>query len=48
MGDNATMIALEGLEKYKIKKFDDIDLKVNPRLPLDTKASFLKGSGVTY
>ncbi len=47
-GDNAAMIALVGLERYKIKKFDDIDLKVNPRLPLDTKAKILKGSGVTY
>ena len=26
------MIALVGLEKYKIKKFDNMDLEANPRL----------------
>ena len=45
-GDNAAMIALVGLEKYKIKKFDNLDLPVSPRLPLDKKAKFLKGAGV--
>ncbi len=45
-GDNAAMIALVGLEKYKIKKFDNLDLPASPRLPLDKKAKFLKGAGV--
>ena len=45
-GDNAAMIALVGLEKYKIKKFDNLDLAASPRLPLDEKAKFLKGAGV--
>ena len=45
-GDNAAMIALVGLEKYKIKKFDNLDLPASPRLPLDAKAKFLKGAGV--
>ena len=45
-GDNAAMIALVGLEKYKIKKFDDIDLEAKPRLALDESAKFLKGAGV--
>ena len=45
-GDNAAMIALVGLEKYKIKKFDNLDLPASPRLPLDEKAKFLKGAGV--
>ena len=45
-GDNAAMIALVGLEKYKIKKFDSLDLPASPRLPLDEKAKFLKGAGV--
>ena len=40
------MIALVGLEKYKIKKFDNLDLPASPRLPLDKKAKFLKGAGV--
>ena len=45
-GDNAAMIAMVGLEKYKIKNFDNLDLSVNPRLALDMKAKFLKGAGV--
>ena len=45
-GDNAAMIAMVGLEKYKIKKFDGLDLPANPRLPLDENAKFLKGAGV--
>ena len=32
--------------KYKIKKFDNIDLEANPRLALDASAKFLKGAGV--
>ena len=45
-GDNAAMIAMVGLEKYKLKKFDDLNLEANPRLPLDSGAKFLKGAGV--
>ena len=45
-GDNAAMIAMVGLEKYKLKKFDDLDLPASPRLPLDKDAKFLKGAGV--
>ena len=45
-GDNAAMIAMVGLEKYKVKQFDDLDLPASPRLPLDESAKFLKGSGV--
>jgi len=37
-GDNAAMIAMVGLEKYKIKKFDRLDLPASPRLPLDESA----------
>ena len=45
-GDNAAMIGLVGIEKYKLKKFDNMDLEANPRLALDKNATFLKGSGV--
>ena len=45
-GDNAAMIAMVGLEKYKVKNFDSLDLIANPRLALDKKAKFLKGAGV--
>ena len=45
-GDNAAMIAMVGLEKYKINNFDSLDLPASPRLPLDENAKFLKGAGV--
>ncbi len=45
-GDNAAMIAMVGLEKYKKKLFNKLNFKVNPRWQLDEKAKFLKGAGV--
>tara|TARA_Y100000590_G_scaffold425109_1_gene532737 strand:- start:1636 stop:2709 length:1074 start_codon:yes stop_codon:yes gene_type:complete len=45
-GDNAAMIAMVGLEKYKLKLFDNLDFEANPRWALDEKAKFLKGAGV--
>ena len=45
-GDNAAMIALVGLEKYKLKKFDEFDFPAKPRWALDESAVFLKGAGV--
>ena len=45
-GDNAAMIAMVGLEKFKAKQFDNLDLSANPRLALDEGAKFLKGAGV--
>ena len=45
-GDNAAMIAMVGLEKFKDKQFDSLDLPADPRLPLDANAKFLKGAGV--
>ena len=45
-GDNAAMIAMVGLEKFKLKKFDNLDHPAKPRWPLDKNAQFLKGSGV--
>ena len=45
-GDNAAMIAMVGLEKYKLKKFNDLDHKAMPRWQLDEKANFMKGAGV--
>ena len=45
-GDNAAMIAMVGLEKFKNKQFDNLDLPADPRLPLDANAKFLKGAGV--
>tara|TARA_A100001011_G_scaffold328531_1_gene353289 strand:- start:1847 stop:2920 length:1074 start_codon:yes stop_codon:yes gene_type:complete len=45
-GDNAAMIAMVGLEKFKIKQFNDLDYPAKPRWPLDEKAAYLKGAGV--
>ena len=44
--DNAAMIGLVGIEKFRKKLFDDLNFKVNPRWQLDEKAQFLKGAGV--
>ena len=45
-GDNAAMIAMVGLEKFKLKQFDKLDFPAKPRWPLDGNAAFLKGAGV--
>ena len=45
-GDNAAMIAIVGLEKFKLKQFDNLDYPAKPRWPLDKNAVFLKGAGV--
>ncbi len=45
-GDNAAMIAMVGLEKYKLNQFDSLDFQANPRWGLDKNAKFLKGAGV--
>ena len=45
-GDNAAMIAMVGLEKFKLKQFDNLDYPAKPRWQLDAKAAFLKGAGV--
>ena len=45
-GDNAAMIAMVGLEKFRLKKFSKLDTPAKPRWQLDQNAAFLKGSGV--
>ena len=45
-GDNAAMIAIVGLEKFKLKQFNKLDYPAKPRWPLDEDAAFLKGAGV--
>ena len=45
-GDNAAMIAMVGLEKFKLKQFDNLDHPAKPRWLLDENAPFLKGAGV--
>ena len=45
-GDNAAMIAMVGLEKYKLNQFSKLDIPAKPRWPLDKDAPLLKGAGV--
>ena len=45
-GDNAAMIAIVGLEKFKVKQFSKLNHPAKPRWPLDESAAFLKGAGV--
>ena len=45
-GDNAAMIAMVGLERFKLKQFSKLDHPAKPRWPLDADAIFLKGAGV--
>ena len=45
-GDNAAMIAMVGLEKFKKKEFSELSHPATPRWPLDKEAIFLKGAGV--
>ena len=40
------MIAMVGLEKFKMKQFDDLDHPAKPRWALDEDAAFLKGAGI--
>ena len=39
-GDNAAMIAMVGLEKFKIKNFNELNYPARPRWALDEKAIF--------
>jgi N6-L-threonylcarbamoyladenine synthase len=45
-GDNAAMIAIVGLERFKLKQFNNLDYPAKPRWSLDENATFLKGAGV--
>ncbi len=45
-GDNAAMIAMVGLEKFKLNQLSELDHPAKPRWPLDESAVFLKGAGV--
>jgi len=47
-GDNAAMIAIVGLEKYKLNQFSNLDHPAKPRWSLDEDAIFLKGAGLKF
>jgi len=40
------MIAMVGLEKFKLNQFSELNQPAKPRWPLDENAVFLKGAGV--
>jgi N6-L-threonylcarbamoyladenine synthase len=40
------MIAMVGLERFKLKQFNKLDHPAKPRWPLDESAAFLKGAGI--
>ena len=40
------MIAMVGLEKFKLKQFNELGHPAKPRWPLDKDAFFLKGAGI--
>ena len=44
--DNAAMIGMVGLEKFKKKEFYKLDYPAKPRWALDESAAYLKGAGV--
>ena len=41
-GDNAAMIAMVGLEKFKLNQFSELDHPAKPRWPLDDRCCFFK------
>ena len=45
-GDNAAMIAWAGIKRFKKGLFDDLDISVKSRWPLDETAPFMKGPGL--
>ena len=40
------MVAMVGLERFKLSQFNELDHPAKPRWPLDEDAPFLKGAGV--
>ena len=47
-GDNAAMIAMVGLEKFKLQEFESLNFPAKPRWSLDENAPFLKGAGINF
>jgi len=45
-GDNAAMIAWAGIQNFKFKKGNQLNVTAKSRWPLDSKAPFMKGPGL--
>ncbi len=47
-GDNAAMIAWAGINRYKKRLIDSIDISAKSRWPLDKNAPYMKGPGLKF
>ena len=45
-GDNASMIAWAGIQRFKRNLFDNLDMSAKSRWPLDRDAPYMKGPGL--
>ena len=45
-GDNASMIAWAGIQRFKKDLIDDLNITAKSRWPLDKEAPYMKGSGL--
>ena len=45
-GDNAAMIAWAGIQRYKKKLIDNLNVEPKSRWPLDKFAPYMKGPGL--
>ena len=45
-GDNASMIAWTGIQRYKKNLIDDLNVPAKSRWPLDKNAPYMKGPGL--
>ncbi len=45
-GDNAAMIAWAGIQRFKKKMIDDVNMSAKSRWPLDKNAPYMKGPGL--
>ena len=45
-GDNAAMIAWAGIQRFKKKLIDDVNISAKSRWPLDSDAPYMKGPGL--
>ena len=45
-GDNAAMIAWAGIQRFKKKLIDNLNISAKSRWPLDKKAPYMKGPGL--
>ena len=45
-GDNAAMIAWAGIQNFKLKKSNQLNVTAKSRWPLDSQAPFMKGPGL--